>query len=192
MSNGRQWQFTVTDYHRETWPREGIKVGLQITDGERILYRSTVLADARVRGLSHDEVVRLAWEDLKGEVGVADIEGRRFVVGADGSVQPVVARTVGLFEIDTSNELERLRGEILNDALVFDGRGSQYTLQPAVIRYYTNLEARYGQYGFGTIDLTSGTSLPRVQLVTDLRVRDGSGAEFDRSAKEIVRISVAN
>jgi len=99
MADTRQWRFTVTDFHPETWPHKGTKVGLQITDGDKIFYRSAVIAEERTRGLSHDDVVRLAWNDLKGAVGIADVEGRTFVIGESGTPQPVAPAPSRIFEL---------------------------------------------------------------------------------------------
>ena len=192
MSNGHPWQFTVTDFRPdETWPYRGTRVGFRITDGDRVIYRSTVVAEGRTHGLSHNDVVRLAWDDVKVDVAVAQVEGSTFVIDENGIPQPVVAPVAQIFEIDTSRGLERLVGELLNESLTFDdGRGSKYPIRPAALRYYTNLRVRDGQYGSGTIDLIRGSSIPMVQLVTDLRIRDRQGMEFQRPAAEIVRISV--
>jgi hypothetical protein len=192
MSNGHPWQFTVTDFRTdETWPYPGTRVGLRITDGDRVIYRSTVVAEGRTRGLSHNEVVRLAWDDVKADVAVAQVEGSTFVLDENGIPQPVVANPARFFEVDTTRDLERLVGELLNDSLVFDdGRGTKYPIRPSALRYYTNLLVREREYGSGTIDLISGSSIPMVQLVTDVRIRDRQGAEWQRHAAEIVRISV--
>jgi hypothetical protein len=190
MPDTRQWRFTVTDYHAETWPRRGTKVGLQITDGDKVYYRSTVVAEDRTRGLSHDAVVRLAWEDVRGSVGMASVEGTTFLLDGNGAPQPVAPPTVRLFEIDTTNDLERFRGEIVTPTLVFDGHGAQYRVTPAVLRYYTNLVLRQdGRLGHGTIDLVGGTSIPNIQLTTLLTIRDRALGEIQRAANVIVRIT---
>ena len=93
-------------------------------------------------------------------------------------------------QVDTTRGIERLVGELLADSLTFDIAGDRQVVEMTAVQYYTNLDARTGTEGHGTLYLRDNTVLANVQLLDDIQVRTQGGITLKRRGSEVVMLNL--